>query len=92
MPTTVSSLMNLIVSRLSLSEGSRMKRLSCEGIGSNAFMVRNDPSRTSSSPSVKPKLGMNGNGCAGSTAIGVSTGKMWLRKCCSSQVSSASVS
>ena len=80
MPTTVSSLMNLIAPSPPSPAGSWMKRLSCEGIGMRACMVRNDPSRTSSSPSVKPKLGMKGKGCAGSTAIGVSTGKMWLRK------------
>ena len=35
---------------------------------------------SSSSASVKPRLGMNGNGCAGSTASGVSTGKTCSRK------------
>ena len=91
MPTTVSSLMKRIGSFASLLLGRRMKRASCGGIGISACMVRSEPSRTSSSPSVKPKFGMNGNGCAGSTAIGVSTGKMWPRKCSSSQARSVSV-
>ena len=36
--------------------------------------------RASSSTSEKPRLGMNGNGCAGSTASGVNTGKICARK------------
>ena len=76
MPTTVSSLMKRIGSLASPLLGRRMKRASCGGIGMSACMVRSEPSRTSSSPRVKPKLGMNGKGWAGSTAIGVSTGKI----------------
>ena len=41
---------------------------------------------------LSPRLGMNGNGCAGSIACGVSTGKICSRKCWSSQVSAASSS
>ena len=37
-------------------------------------------SKMSSSAMVKPRLGMNGNGCAGSIASGVSSGKMLWRK------------
>ena len=38
------------------------------------------PLRTSCSAIEKPRLGMNGNGCAGSIASGVRTGKTWCRK------------
>ena len=48
--------------------------------------------RESCSASVKPRLGMKGNGCAGSMASGVSTGKMESRKWPSSQPSSSSLS
>ena len=44
--------------------------------------------RASCSAMVKPRLGMNGNGCAGSIASGVSSGKICRRKCSSSQVRS----
>ena len=84
MATTVSSLMKRIGSLASPLLGKRMKRSSCGGIGMSACMALSEPSRTSSSPRVKPKFAMNGNGWAGSTAIGVSTGKIWSRKCASS--------
>ena len=41
---------------------------------------------------LSPLLGMNGNGCAGSIACGVSTGKICSRNCLSSQVSASSSS
>ena len=41
---------------------------------------------------LSPLLGMNGNGCAGSIACGVSTGKICSRNCLSRQVSASSSS
>ena len=48
--------------------------------------------RAATAPCVKPRLGMNGNGCAGSMASGVSTGKICSRNWASSQARSLSVS
>ena len=42
------------------------------------------PAGCSFSAREKPRLGMNGNGCAGSMASGVSTGKMLVERTCSS--------
>ena len=58
------------------SDGRRMKRSSCCGIGSSAFMAVLSLLRLSSITMLKARLGMNGNGCAGSMAIGVTTGRM----------------
>ena len=41
--------------------------------------------RAASGSAEKPPLGMNGNGCAGSMASGVRTGKTWSMNCWSSQ-------
>ena len=52
-----------------------MKRSTWAGIGSSACMrCRRRPRRSSCSTRPKPRFGMNGNGCAGSTASGVSSG------------------
>ena len=56
-----------------------MKRSRLDGTRTSAVMVRVEPGRVSSNASVNPRLGMNGNGWAGSTAIGVSTGKISSR-------------
>ena len=72
------------------SPGMRMKR----GIVVGAMIS----SRTvvfpflSSKIRLSPWLGMNGNGCAGSIACGVSTGKICSRKCWSSHFSALSSS
>jgi hypothetical protein len=56
------------------SLGSAMKRSICAGTRISAFMPRPSLTRASCSASEKPRLGMKGNGCAGSTESGVSTG------------------
>ena len=71
--------------------GRRMKRSIVPGTRISAFMPRPSLARASCSAMVKPRLGMNGNGCAGSIASGVSTGKMCCRKWSSSQAFSALV-
>ena len=65
MPTTVSSLMKRIGSLASPLLGRRMKRSSCGGIGISACMALSEPSRTSSSPRVKPKFGDERKGMGG---------------------------
>jgi hypothetical protein len=62
----------------SLLPGKRMK----------AFIGLPSEVRISCSATVKPRLGMNGNGCAGSIASGVSSGKMLARKWSSIQARS----
>ena len=64
-----------------LSEsGRRMKRSILLGMRMSAFIGLPSLTRASCSAMVKPRLEMNGNGCAGSMASGVSSGKMWRRK------------
>ena len=72
--------------------GSRMKRLSAVGRRSSADISTPSFRLRSCSAMEKPRLGMNGNGCAGSIDSGVSTGKTCSRKCSSSQASSSLVS
>ena len=59
----------------SLPCGKLMKRSILFGTRISAFIALPSP-LASCSTMVKPRLGMNGNGCAGSIASGVSTGKM----------------
>ena len=59
---------------LSGAPGSRMKRSIRLGTRMSAFIDLLSPVRTRCSAIEKPRLGMNGNGCAGSIASGVSTG------------------
>ena len=59
--------------------GIGMKRSTLTGTRTSACMAR--PFLPESCrASVKPRLGMKGNGCAGSIASGVSTGKIESRK------------
>ncbi len=48
-------------------------------------------SRIRSNITASPLFGMNGNGCAGSSACGVRIGKICSRKCVSSQANSSAV-
>ena len=69
---------------ISPCRGSWMKRSRLSGKRTSACIARPFVP-ASCSASVKPRLGMNGNGCAGSMASGVSTGKIESRKWPSSQ-------
>ena len=60
--------------------GSRMKRSILLGMRMSAFIGRPSLTRASCNAMVKPRLEMNGNGCAGSMASGVNSGKTWRRK------------
>ena len=60
--------------------GKRMKRSIFCGTRMSAFIALPSLVRASWNAIEKPRLGMNGNGCAGSMASGVSTGKMYCRK------------
>ncbi len=71
--------------------GSRMKRSSCCGMGSSAFMMPPSRRRFSSSAMMKPRLGMKGKGWAGSMAMGVTMGRMCSRKRLSSHLCSSAV-
>ena len=51
-----------------------MKRSILFGMRISAFIALPSLARASCSAIVKPRLGMNGNGCAGSIASGVSSG------------------
>jgi hypothetical protein len=64
----------------SAGAGMRMNRSIFCGTRMSAFIALPSLMRTSWQVIEKPRLGMNGNGCAGSMASGVSTGKMWRRK------------
>ena len=64
----------------SAAPASRMKRSIFCGTRMSAFIALPSLVRASCSAIEKPRLGMNGNGCAGSMASGVSTGKMYCRK------------
>src|SRR6516165_6494107 len=66
--------------------GRRMKRSILFGMRMSAFIALPSLARARWSAMVKPRLGMNGNGCAGSMASGVSKGKICRRKWSSSQV------
>ena len=68
--------------------GSRMKRSIFCGMRMSAFIALPSRARESCSAMEKPRLGMNGNGCAGSIASGVSSGNTWVRKRSSSQARS----
>ena len=57
-----------------------MKRSILFGMRISAFIALPSLARDSCSAMVKPRLEMNGNGCAGSIASGVSSGKIWRRK------------
>ena len=65
-----------------------MKRSILPGMRINAFIGLPSDTRASCSATVKPRLGMNGKGCAGSIASGVSSGKILWRKWSSIQVRS----
>ena len=80
-----------VISRMpcSGSLGSLMKRSIFCGMRMSAFIALPSFVRDSCSAIEKPRLGMNGNGCAGSMASGVSSGNTWVRKCSSSQTRSA---
>ncbi len=67
------------------SAGSLTNRSSCCGMGMRAFMLPPSFRRFSSRQMMKPRFGMKGNGCAGSMAIGVTTGRICSRKRWSSQ-------
>ena len=69
--------------------GSRTNRSMRFGMRISAFIALPSLARDSCSAIEKPRLGMNGNGCAGSTASGVSNGNTWARKWSSSQAFSA---
>ena len=64
----------------SLPAGMRMKRSILPGMRISAFIGLPSDTRAKCSAMVKPRLGMNGKGCAGSIASGVSSGKMLWRK------------
>ena len=64
----------------SLAAGRRMKRSILPGMRISAFIGLPSAVRINCSAMVKPRLGMNGKGCAGSIASGVSSGKMLWRK------------
>ena len=70
---------------VSAKSGRRMKRSTLAGTRISALRPLPSPMRASCRAMVKPRLGMNGNGWAGSTASGVRIGKMWPRKYSSSQ-------
>ena len=72
------------------SPGMRMKRGTPAGSMMSSRMCTLP--RFSSKISEKPRLGMNGNGCAGSIACGVRSGKICSRKYWSSQASAFSSS
>ena len=72
------------------SPGMRMKRGSATGSMTSSRTGGARPFRISKI-SEKPRLGMNGKGCAGSIACGVSSGKICSRKCLSSQASAGGV-
>ena len=74
-PATCSRVMKRMVAPSPLG-GSVMKRSILFGTRISAFMARPSRALESCIAMVKPRLGMNGNGCAGSIASGVSTGKM----------------
>ncbi len=57
-----------------------MKRSIFCGTRISAFIALPSLVRASWKAMEKPRLGMNGNGCAGSIASGVSTGKMYLEE------------
>ena len=59
--------------------GSVTKRSRLDGTRTSAVSVEPAFGRVSSNAIVSPRFGMNGNGCAGSTAIGVRTGKISSR-------------
>ena len=69
---------------VSAKSGRRMKRSTLFGRRISALSTLPSlcaaPLRTSFSAIEEPRFGMNGNGCAGSIASGVSTGKTWCRK------------
>ena len=75
-----------------LRSGSLMKRFSATGRRSSAIISCLFFRCCNLSAIEKPRLGMNGNGCAGSIDSGVSTGNTDSRKCSSSQASSSLVS
>ena len=58
------------------------------GIRMSAFIALPSLTRASCNAIEKARLGMNGNGCAGSITSGVSSGKTCVRKCSSSQLRS----
>ena len=64
----------------SAGAGKRMNRSIFCGTRISAFIALPSLVRASWNAIEKPRLGMNGNGCAGSIASGVSTGKMYCRK------------
>ena len=64
----------------SLAEGIRMNRSILPGMRISAFIGLPSDTRASCSAMVKPRLGMNGKGWAGSMASGVSSGKTLRRK------------
>ncbi|MGY3466875.1 hypothetical protein ACVW0I_003746 [Bradyrhizobium sp. LM6.11] len=69
------------ISRTTLpSAGRRMKRSILPGMRISAFICLPSAARVSWSAMVKPRLGMNGKGWAGSIASGVSSGNTLLRK------------
>ena len=68
-----------------------MKRSILPGMRISAFIGLPSAARASCSAMVKPRLGMNGKGCAGSIASGVSSGNTLWRKWSSIQVRSALV-
>ena len=60
-------------------------------IAASAVSAAVVPGRTSSKARVRPRLGMKGNGWAGSMAMGVTISRIWLRKRSSRNARSASV-
>jgi len=64
----------------SLPAGRRMKRSILPGMRMSAFIGLPSETRARCSATVNPRLGINGKGCAGSIASGVSNGKILWRK------------
>ena len=64
--------------------GIKIKRCNCEGRGMMEICSLSSTPEVSWNTSASPRLGRNGNGCAGSMAMGVSTGKIFSRKYSSS--------
>ena len=82
-----------VISRIAASgpAGRRMKRSILPGMRMSAFIGLPSEIRASCSATVNPRLGMNGKGCAGSIASGVSNGKILWRKWSSIQLRSVLV-
>ena len=86
---TASSTSSTRMKRISLP-GSRINRSTRSGTSTRA-LISDPSSRRNSTTMATARLGMNGNGCAGSIAIGVMTGSRRSINSCRSQERSSSV-